>query len=44
VVIVTGYPDSDLMSRALEIGPFTMINKPIDVSHLQKVVDVMVGA
>ncbi len=44
VVIVTGYPDSDLMSRALEIGPFTMINKPIDVSHLQKVVDVIVGA
>jgi excisionase family DNA binding protein len=44
VVIVTGYPDSDLMSRALEIGPFTMINKPIDINHLQKVVDVIVGA
>jgi excisionase family DNA binding protein len=44
VVIVTGYPDSDLMSKALEVGPFTMINKPIDVNHLQKVVDVIVGA
>lgn len=44
VVIVTGYPDSDLMARALEVGPFTMINKPIDVNHLQKVVDVIVGA
>ena len=44
VVIVTGYPDSELMSKALEIGPFTMINKPVDVSHLQKVVDVIVGA
>jgi excisionase family DNA binding protein len=44
VVIVTGYPDSDLMSRALEIGPFTMINKPIDINQLQKVVDVIVGA
>jgi excisionase family DNA binding protein len=44
VVIVTGYPDSDLMSRALEIGPFTMINKPIDITQLQKVVDVIVGA
>ncbi|HEV8307493.1 MAG TPA: response regulator [Methylomirabilota bacterium] len=44
VVIVTGYPDSELMSKALEIGPFTMINKPIDLSHLQKVVDVIVGA
>ncbi|MBI4014301.1 MAG: response regulator [Candidatus Rokubacteria bacterium] len=44
VVIVTGYPDSDLMSRALETGPFTMINKPIDITQLQKVVDVIVGA
>ncbi len=44
VVIVTGYPDSDLMSRALETGPFTMLNKPIDISQLQKVVGVIVGA
>jgi len=44
VVIVTGYPDSELMSKALEIGPFTMINKPIDVNQLQKVVDIIVGA
>jgi len=44
VVIVTGYPDSDLMSRALETGPFTMLNKPIDINQLQKVVDVIVGA
>jgi excisionase family DNA binding protein len=44
VIIVTGYPDSDLLSRALEIGPYTLINKPIDVAHLQKAVEVMVGA
>ncbi len=44
VVMVTGFPDSELMSRALEIGPFTVINKPVDVNHLQKVVDVMVGS
>jgi excisionase family DNA binding protein len=44
VVIVTGYPDSDLMSRALETGPFTMLNKPIDINQLRKVVDVIVGA
>jgi excisionase family DNA binding protein len=44
VVIVTGYPDSDLMARALEIGPFTMINKPIDLGQLQKVVDLIVGS
>lgn len=44
VVIVTGYPDSDLMARALEIGPFTMINKPMDLGQLQKVVDLIVGS
>jgi excisionase family DNA binding protein len=44
VVMVTGYPDSNLIARALEIGPFTVINKPIDINHIQKVVDVIVGA
>jgi excisionase family DNA binding protein len=44
VIMVTGYPDSNLIARALEIGPFTVINKPVDLSHLQKVVDVLVGA
>ena len=44
VVIVTGYPDSDILAKALEIGPFTMLNKPIDINQLQKVVDVIVGA
>ena len=44
VVIVTGYPNSDLLARALEIGPFTMINKPMDLGQLQKVVDLIVGS
>ena len=43
VVIVTGYPDSDLMARALEIGPFTMISKPVDFNQIQKIVDRIVG-
>lgn len=44
VIIVTGYPDSALVSRALEVGPFTMINKPIDVTQIQKIVDQITGA
>jgi excisionase family DNA binding protein len=43
VVIVTGYPDSDLMARALEIGSFTMISKPVDIAQIQKTVDRIVG-
>jgi excisionase family DNA binding protein len=38
VVIVTGYPDSDLMARALEIGPFTMISKPVHLDQMQRIV------
>jgi excisionase family DNA binding protein len=43
VMIVTAYPDSDLMSKALEIGPFTMISKPVDLAQIQKTVDRIVG-
>jgi DNA-binding NtrC family response regulator len=44
VMIVTAYPDSDLMSKALEIGPFTMISKPVDLAQIQKTVDRIVGS
>jgi excisionase family DNA binding protein len=43
VVIVTGYPDSDLMARALESGPFTIISKPVDIQQIQKTVERIVG-
>ncbi|HZS34775.1 MAG TPA: response regulator [Methylomirabilota bacterium] len=44
VIIVTAYPDSDLMAKALEIGPFTMMSKPVDLAQIQKTVDRIVGA
>jgi excisionase family DNA binding protein len=28
VAIITGYPDSDMMARAMEHGPFTVLKKP----------------
>ena len=28
VAIITGYPDSDMMRRAMEYGPFTVLKKP----------------
>ena len=43
VMIVTAYPDSDLMAKALEIGPFSMISKPVDLLQIQKTVDRIVG-
>ena len=44
VMIVTAYPDSDLMVKALEIGPFSMISKPVDLAQVQKTVDRIVGS
>ncbi len=30
VTIITGYPDSDLIGRAMEYGPFTIMKKPFN--------------
>ncbi|MFC2003374.1 response regulator [Chloroflexota bacterium] len=34
VAIVTGYPDSDMMGRAMEHGPFTVLKKPFTSDDL----------
>lgn len=43
VIIVTGYPDSDLVAQALKIGPFTLVNKSTGLNHIQRAVEVMLG-
>ena len=39
VVIITGYPDSDLMAQALEIGPIGVMMKPFGPLDIQQVVN-----
>ena len=39
VVIITGYPDSDLMAQALEIGPIGVMMKPFGPPDIQQVVN-----
>jgi len=34
VTIITGYPDSEIMARALERGTFSVMKKPIGVSDI----------
>jgi DNA-binding NtrC family response regulator len=43
-MIVTGYPDSELMAQALEIGPFAMMSKPLDLVQLQQTVDRIIAS
>jgi len=39
VIIVTGYPDSDLMHRAMEYGPFLVLAKPVAPDKLLAAVE-----
>jgi len=34
VIVITGYPDSEMMSRALAQGPFGIMNKPFAESDI----------
>lgn len=34
VIIITGYPESDIMARALAQAPFGLMNKPFDESDI----------
>lgn len=38
IVIITGYPDSDLLTKILSSGPVTVIQKPIEYHKLNQVV------
>ncbi len=34
IAIITGYPDSDLMNKAMAHGPFTVMKKPFDSNQI----------
>lgn len=44
VVIITGYPDSDMMARALANGPFGVMNKPFSESDILAAVNSFIQA
>ena len=44
VIIITGYPGSDMMERALKQGPFGIMNKPFSDSDIVDVVNSFVHA
>jgi two-component system response regulator (stage 0 sporulation protein F) len=41
-VIVTGYPDSDLLAETMKLGPLTIILKPFDLGEIQRAVEALV--
>lgn len=41
IVIITGYPDSDMLDRILEKGPVTVLKKPLQVEQLKQTVRIL---
>ncbi len=43
VVLVTGYPDSDLMAQAMQHAPVMLLSKPVERELLERTVRSLVG-
>ena len=41
IVIITGYPDSEMLDRILAKGPITVLKKPLDAEQLQQTVRIL---
>src|SRR5436305_15088202 len=41
IVVITGYPDSEMLDRILSKGPVTVLKKPLRVEHLQQTVRIL---
>ena len=41
VVVITGYPDSEMLNRILARGPVTVLKKPLKVDQLKQAVRIL---
>src|SRR3989440_1364030 len=41
IVVITGYPDSEMLDRILARGPVTVLKKPLKVEQLQQTVRIL---
>ena len=41
IVVITGYPDSEMLDRILAKGPVTVLKKPLQVEQLQQTVRIL---
>jgi excisionase family DNA binding protein len=42
VIVVTGYPDSEILDRILQVSPVTVLKKPLKVEQLNQAVKILV--
>ena len=41
VVVITGYPDSEILDRILQVSPVTVLKKPLKVEQLNQTVKIL---
>ena len=41
IIIITGYPDSEMLDRILEEWPITVLKKPLQVDQLRQTVRIL---
>jgi DNA-binding NtrC family response regulator len=41
VIVITGYPDSEMLDRILQISPVTVLKKPLKIEQLNQTVKVL---
>ena len=41
VVVITGYPDSEVLDRILKIGPLTVFKKPLKIEQLSQTIKIL---
>jgi DNA-binding NtrC family response regulator len=41
VIVITGYPDSEILDRILQVSPVTVLKKPLKIEQLYQTVKIL---
>jgi excisionase family DNA binding protein len=41
VIVITGYPDSEMLDRILQVSPVTVLKKPLKIEQLEQTVKIL---
>ena len=41
VIVITGYPDSEMLDKILQISPVTVLKKPLKIEQLNQTVKIL---
>ena len=41
VIVITGYPDSEVLDRILQVSPVTVLKKPLKIEQLNQTVKIL---